>query len=109
MLSYQSEGNGKTIVLLHAFPLSSTMWEKERKEIGQYTRVLTPDLPGFGASARQKVPSISGMAEEVARLRREKPIDEFRFGQQDVRTKVKIMSAPDSERLDFDILEYMHV
>lgn len=68
MLAYQSEGNGTPVVLLHAFPLSSSMWERERKEIGRYAHVLTPDLPGFGASPRQKVPSISGMAESVGTL-----------------------------------------
>ena len=68
MLNYRSEGKGTTVLLLHAFPLSSLMWERELEEIGRYARVLAPDLPGFGGSIRQQTPSLSGMAEEVAGL-----------------------------------------
>ena len=48
-----------------------------------------------------------GPAAELERLRLEKPVTEFRFGKQVVRTKVKTMTAPDSDRIDFDILAYM--
>jgi len=68
MLNYRSEGKGTTVLLLHAFPLSSFMWEQELEEIGRVAHVLTPDLPGFGGSARQKTPSIPVMAEEVGAL-----------------------------------------
>ncbi|MBI3306371.1 MAG: alpha/beta hydrolase [Candidatus Omnitrophica bacterium] len=57
-----------TLVLLHAFPFSSAMWDWERAEISQYANVLTPDLPGFGGSVRQPMPSITLMAEEVENL-----------------------------------------
>jgi hypothetical protein len=40
-------------------------------------------------------------------MRREKPVNEFQFGRQTVRTKVRLMSAPASERLDFDIMSFM--
>ena len=48
-----------------------------------------------------------GPAEEIDQLRRESPINEFQFGQQVVRTKVKMMGTPDTDRMEFDILEYM--
>ena len=48
-----------------------------------------------------------GTREELERIRPERPIDEFAFGEQSVRTKVKIMSAPDSRRMDFDIFAHM--
>jgi Fe-S-cluster-containing dehydrogenase component len=48
-----------------------------------------------------------GYAEDMERLRREDPIDKFQFGQQAVRTKVKIMSSPGSDQMDFDIMNYM--
>jgi 3-oxoadipate enol-lactonase len=35
------------VVFLHAFPLSSAMWEPQRGILGHRT-VLTPDFPGFG-------------------------------------------------------------
>src|SRR3989441_9650194 len=41
-----------------------------------------------------------GGAEEIGRLRPERPINEFHFGHQIVRTKVRLMSAADSEHLD---------
>ena len=48
-----------------------------------------------------------GPAQDIERLRRERPIGEFRFGAQIVRTKVNMMSVPDSDRMDIDILEFM--
>lgn len=48
-----------------------------------------------------------GTAEDIQRMRREKPVDQFQFGSQTVRTKVHIMVAPGMDRLDFDIADYM--
>ncbi|MPZ82925.1 MAG: alpha/beta fold hydrolase [Actinophytocola sp.] len=36
------------VVLLHAFPLDSRMWDGLRSATGD--RIITPDLPGFGAA-----------------------------------------------------------
>jgi Fe-S-cluster-containing dehydrogenase component len=48
-----------------------------------------------------------GPPQEVERMRREKPVNEFRFGEQVVRTKVNMMTSPDYERIDFDIMAYL--
>jgi len=48
-----------------------------------------------------------GPLEEVMRMRRERPIQEFQFGEQGLRTKVKLMSSPEMNRLDYDIMEFM--
>lgn len=56
------------LLLFHAFPLSSAMWAAEAAALGKACRVITPDLPGFGRSPRQKGPAIPGMAREAARL-----------------------------------------
>src|SRR2546428_8643242 len=48
-----------------------------------------------------------GAPEDIQRLRREKPVNEFRFGAQIVRTKVRIMSAPDTDHIDFDVLAHI--
>ena len=48
-----------------------------------------------------------GRAEDLERLRPELPLNKFQFGEQTVRTKVKIMSSPDVEHIDFDVLAYM--
>lgn len=68
MLAYETAGRGVPIVLLHAFPLSHAMWRAQLGSLSRRGRVIAPDLPGFGWSVRQREPSISRMAEEVAEL-----------------------------------------
>ena len=48
-----------------------------------------------------------GPASGIEQLRRERPLNEFQFGRQTVKTKVKIMSEPESDRMDFDVLSFM--
>ncbi len=48
-----------------------------------------------------------GSREHIERTRQEKAINEFRFGRQTVRTKVNLMTAPDVDTLDFDIVRFM--
>ncbi len=50
-LSVREAGDpkGPPVVLLHAFPLSSAMWEPQFEALKAY-RVLAPDLRGFGAT-----------------------------------------------------------
>jgi pimeloyl-ACP methyl ester carboxylesterase len=54
------------LVLLHAFPLSSAMWRPQVEAMSGELRVLTPDLPGFGAVPPIDPPSIDGLADAVA-------------------------------------------
>ena len=49
-LAYREAGSGRPLVLLHAFPLSSTMWLEQRDGLGSQCRVITPDQRGFGGS-----------------------------------------------------------
>ena len=44
-----------------------------------------------------------GSREEIARKRREKPINSFVFGQRTVKTKVFLMVDPGTERLELDV------
>jgi Fe-S-cluster-containing dehydrogenase component len=48
-----------------------------------------------------------GLPEEIERLRRERPLNEFQFGAQAVRTKVNIMASPELDRIEFDIVDHM--
>ncbi len=48
-----------------------------------------------------------GPREYVEQYRRERPVNEFRFGHQIVRTKVNIMTAPDTGALTFDIVDFL--
>lgn len=49
-VSYLERGSGPTLVLLHAFPLSSEMWNAQLETLSDRYRVIVPDLPGFGGS-----------------------------------------------------------
>lgn len=47
----RASGRGlPTLVLLHAFPLSSRMWEPQLESLSRRFRVVAPDLAGFGLS-----------------------------------------------------------
>lgn len=43
-------GSGPALVLLHAFPLNSRMWEPQLAALSDRFRVVAPDLAGFGLS-----------------------------------------------------------
>ena len=67
-LAYAEAGAGASVVLLHAFPLSWVMWQRDVEQFASIAHVILPDLPGFGASPRQPHPSMSAMAAAVADL-----------------------------------------
>ena len=51
LIHYTEQGEGNPIVLLHGFPLDSTMWAAQVSALaGAGYRVVTPDLRGFGES-----------------------------------------------------------
>jgi len=79
MLQYRSFGEGKTLVFLHGFLESSTMWEYLPLE-GLNTYCLLIDLPGHGQSSLNdsaEIPSIRFMAEEVFRVLQAENVEEF--------------------------------
>lgn len=45
---YTDDGSGLPLLFLHAFPLNSSMWRAQRRDLSSFFRVLTFDLPGFG-------------------------------------------------------------
>ncbi|MDX6743713.1 alpha/beta hydrolase [Actinocorallia sp. A-T 12471] len=68
-------GQGTPLVLLHAFPLSSSMWLPQREALSGRFRVITPDLRGFGGSVLGAAePSVDTMADDVAALLKSKNI-----------------------------------
>lgn len=67
-LAYSQYGDGPSLVLLHAFPLSRDLWRDVAPILAnEGWRVITPDLPGFGASTGA-ADGMEGMAVEVAAL-----------------------------------------
>ncbi len=67
MKSIKTQGRKPILVLLHAFPLSSAMWNAQRQALSRVARVVTPDLPGFGASSSLGARSMEAMARQVAK------------------------------------------
>ncbi len=57
-----SEGH---VVLVHAFPLSSEMWDPQRSALPDGWSLFTPDLPGFGGSTEPPAMSVEAMAASV--------------------------------------------
>src|SRR5690349_4340965 len=49
-LSYEEQGRGVPLVLLHGFPFDHTIWAQQLADVSNKARVLAPDLPGFGDS-----------------------------------------------------------
>lgn len=43
-------GDGLPVLLLHAFPLNSGMWEAQVEALGDRFRLIAPDFQGFGGS-----------------------------------------------------------
>jgi len=71
-LHYLDEGTGDpALVLLHAFPLRAAMWAPQLDTLAPLTRVVAPDLVGFGGSDAPEDPaaySVEGWADQVAGL-----------------------------------------
>ncbi|OIV35942.1 hypothetical protein BIV57_18945 [Mangrovactinospora gilvigrisea] len=70
-LNCRHSGSGMPLVLLHAFPLTSWMWDAQRSALADLCHVITPDLRGFGASEPHDLsvtdaPDLDRMAEDVA-------------------------------------------
>ena len=64
-------GDGPVVVLLHAFPLSASMWEPQIDALGDRFRLVAPDLKGFGGSdapADRSDYSVDSYAAEVKGL-----------------------------------------
>ena len=71
IMSYREfgEGPGDPLILLHAFPLDSRMFEPQTKALAGLRRLITPDYPGFGRSPRAPAqPDVRYYAEGVRGL-----------------------------------------
>jgi len=69
-LPFHDHGSGPPIILLHAFPLSASMWAKNAEAIVEAGfRVICPELPGFGRNSEfGRVSSMDEMADGVIDL-----------------------------------------
>lgn len=68
LTAYQEHGSGKPLVLIHGFPLDWRIFEQQVPELSKKSRVIAPDLPGFGQSKSAKPFSIASLADHVHKL-----------------------------------------
>src|SRR4051794_25274200 len=68
LTSYQEQGSGKPLVLLHGFPLDWRIFDQQVAELSKRCRVIAPDLPGFGQSKSDKPFTIASLADHVHEL-----------------------------------------
>lgn len=74
-LTYDIEGKGFPVVLLHGFCADSRLWEDFKQDLlEEHYRVVTIDLPGFGSSTVVPEVSIAIYAEAVLAVLEEKKL-----------------------------------
>jgi 3-oxoadipate enol-lactonase len=64
-IAYNDRGVGPTLVLLHGFPLDSSVWDDAADLLEGTFRVITPDLRGFGRSTDTKAFTLESLADDV--------------------------------------------
>lgn len=75
-MHFTDTGSGTPVVLLHAFPLDSRMWDPVRDELSDVVRLITPDLRGFGRTpAGDAEPSVETLGQDVVALLDELGLD----------------------------------
>ncbi len=84
-IAYTRAGFGVPLVLLHAFPLSSVMWDAQRGGLSRECEVITVDQRGFGESAAPDAfdglaPDLTVAADDLAALLDQWGVGEFVLG-----------------------------
>src|SRR6476620_2626912 len=79
-LAYIDRGAGQPVLLVHGFPLDHTMWGAQIEALSKHSRVIAPDLRGFGESPLGPVDLAHGItmeryADDLAEL-----LDELNLG-----------------------------
>jgi 3-oxoadipate enol-lactonase len=69
-INFNEHGTGKPVILLHAFPLSSKMWEPQVEAlVAANCRVITPDFRGFGDNHNfADINTMEDLANDIAEL-----------------------------------------
>jgi pimeloyl-ACP methyl ester carboxylesterase len=69
-MHFVDAGAGVPLVMLHAFPLDSRMWDGMRDQLAGRVRMITPDQRGFGRSPLPPGdgPSVDVLADDVVAL-----------------------------------------
>ena len=62
---YEEKGTGRTLVLVHGFPLDHRIWQAQLEGLSGVCRVIAVDLKGFGKSRSNEAFTIDSMADEL--------------------------------------------
>jgi pimeloyl-ACP methyl ester carboxylesterase len=68
LLSYQEQGTGRPLVLVHGFPLDHRIFDDQIAALSKSNRVIAPDLPGFGQSKSDKPFTLASLADDLHEL-----------------------------------------
>ncbi|MCP2166975.1 alpha/beta fold hydrolase [Goodfellowiella coeruleoviolacea] len=84
-MHYTDSGAGLPVVLAHAFPVDSRMWNGVRQPLAGRARVITPDQRGLGRSPLDTgdgvpEPSLDVAADDLLRLLDDLGVDRFVVG-----------------------------
>ena len=76
-IEYDKSGHGRTLVLLHAFPLSKAMWRAQIDDLCREWKVIAPNFRGIEESSPfEAAPSVEQCAHDLAYLLEEMRIAE---------------------------------
>jgi 3-oxoadipate enol-lactonase len=50
-LAYSDQGAGRSVMLIHGFPMDRSIWDRQVDSLAGQCRLITPDLRGFGGSS----------------------------------------------------------
>ncbi len=75
--SYEEQGSGPPVVLIHGFPLDRRLWAGVALELSKSFRVLSIDLPGFGQSSLGSGFTIASLADGIADFARQLQLGPF--------------------------------
>lgn len=81
-MKYRTSGKGTPVILIHGFPLSSEIWNKQEEALSKEGfQVILPNLYGFGdRSSSKKVSTISHYSEGIINLMDKLKIDKAFIG-----------------------------
>jgi pimeloyl-ACP methyl ester carboxylesterase len=68
-IAWGEMGSGEPLVLLHGMLDSHRTWRRSAPLLAERFRVLMPDMPGHGLSARPDAPRLDGCDRRHARTR----------------------------------------
>ncbi|MFT4092390.1 MAG: alpha/beta hydrolase [Niabella sp.] len=77
IVSYKTAGDGDAVILLHGFGEDSAVWQEQAGYLERNYQVITPDIPGSGASELTDDVSMEGIAEVVKQIAEAEALDQF--------------------------------